>query len=78
MLSTPNFIVCRPIWYAVWGFSVQPEHYPAHYRIQAVKVTAEGPMRQPGTGQTRRRGAALEAAILRAAVEQLTESGSRI
>ena len=32
-------------------------------------------MRQPGTGQTRRRGAALEAAILQAAVEQLTESG---
>ena len=32
-------------------------------------------MRQPGTAQTRRRGAALEEAILRAAVEQLTESG---
>lgn len=33
------------------------------------------PMRQPGAGQTRRRGAALEEAILRAAVDELTESG---
>jgi AcrR family transcriptional regulator len=32
-------------------------------------------MGQPGTRQTRRRGAALDAAILQAAVEQLTESG---
>jgi AcrR family transcriptional regulator len=32
-------------------------------------------MRQPGTGPPRRRGAALEEAILRAAAEQLTESG---
>ncbi|WP_285706462.1 TetR/AcrR family transcriptional regulator [Microtetraspora sp. NBRC 16547] len=32
-------------------------------------------MRQPGAGQTRRRGAALEEAILRAAVDELTESG---
>jgi AcrR family transcriptional regulator len=36
---------------------------------------AEGPMRRPGAGQTRRRGAALEEAILRAAVDELTESG---
>lgn len=32
-------------------------------------------MKQPGAGQTRRRGAALEEAILRAAVDELTESG---
>jgi AcrR family transcriptional regulator len=36
---------------------------------------AEGPVKQPGAGQTRRRGAALEEAILRAAVDELTESG---
>ncbi|MFG1862028.1 TetR/AcrR family transcriptional regulator [Microbispora bryophytorum] len=36
---------------------------------------AGNPMRQPGAGQTRRRGAALEEAILRAAVDELTESG---
>ncbi|GAA4592359.1 TetR/AcrR family transcriptional regulator [Planotetraspora phitsanulokensis] len=33
------------------------------------------PSRQPGAGHTRRRGAALEEAILRAAVDELTESG---
>ncbi|GAA5083791.1 AcrR family transcriptional regulator [Thermocatellispora tengchongensis] len=33
------------------------------------------PKRQPGDGQTRRRGAALEEAILRAAADELTESG---
>ncbi|WP_027946654.1 TetR/AcrR family transcriptional regulator [Amycolatopsis taiwanensis] len=32
-------------------------------------------MKQPGAGQTRRRGAALEEAILRATVDELTESG---
>ncbi|RBQ18136.1 TetR family transcriptional regulator [Spongiactinospora rosea] len=32
-------------------------------------------MTQPGGGRTRRRGAALEEAILRAAVDELTESG---
>lgn len=32
-------------------------------------------MKQAGAGQTRRRGAALEEAILRAAVDELTESG---
>ncbi|MBP2705394.1 TetR/AcrR family transcriptional regulator [Microbispora sp. RL4-1S] len=32
-------------------------------------------MRRPGAGQTRRRGAALEEAILRAAADELTESG---
>jgi AcrR family transcriptional regulator len=32
-------------------------------------------MKQSGAGQTRRRGAALEEAILRAAVDELTESG---
>lgn len=32
-------------------------------------------MRQPGAGQTRRRGAVLEEAILRAAVDEITESG---
>lgn len=36
---------------------------------------ADDPTRQPGAGQTRRRGAALEGAILGAAVEELTESG---
>jgi Bacterial regulatory proteins, tetR family len=35
---------------------------------------AEDPLKQTG-GQTRRRGAALEEAILRAAVDELTESG---
>ncbi|MEU7895265.1 TetR/AcrR family transcriptional regulator [Nonomuraea sp. NPDC049152] len=35
----------------------------------------EDPMRQPGAGQTRRRGAVLEEAILRAAVDEITESG---
>ncbi|MFE5089847.1 TetR/AcrR family transcriptional regulator [Streptomyces sp. NPDC056638] len=35
----------------------------------------ENPRRQPGAGQTRRRGAVLEEAILRAAVDELTESG---
>lgn len=33
------------------------------------------PAKQPGAAQTRRRGAALEEAILRAAVDELTESG---
>ncbi|MBF6330542.1 TetR/AcrR family transcriptional regulator [Nocardia transvalensis] len=32
-------------------------------------------MREPGSGQTRRRGAALEEAILQAAADELTESG---
>lgn len=32
-------------------------------------------VKEPGSGQTRRRGAALEEAILRAAVDELTESG---
>ncbi|MQA08142.1 MAG: TetR family transcriptional regulator [Pseudonocardiaceae bacterium] len=36
---------------------------------------ADEPTKQPGAGQTRRRGAALEEAILRAAVDELTESG---
>lgn len=36
---------------------------------------AENPMRQPSAGQTRRRGAVLEEAILRAAVDELTQSG---
>jgi AcrR family transcriptional regulator len=36
---------------------------------------ADDPSRQARAGQTRRRGAALEEAILRAAVEELTESG---
>jgi AcrR family transcriptional regulator len=36
---------------------------------------AENPKGQAGAGQTRRRGAALEEAILRAAVDELTESG---
>lgn len=36
---------------------------------------AEDPVKQPGAGQTRRRGAALEEAILRAAVDELTDSG---
>ncbi|MEU4726072.1 TetR/AcrR family transcriptional regulator [Nonomuraea dietziae] len=36
---------------------------------------AEDPMRQPGAGQTRRRGAALEEVILRAAADELTASG---
>jgi AcrR family transcriptional regulator len=36
---------------------------------------AGSPMRRPEAGQTRRRGAALEEAILRAAVDELTESG---
>ncbi|MFE3903047.1 TetR/AcrR family transcriptional regulator [Streptomyces sp. NPDC059153] len=35
----------------------------------------ENPRRQPSAGQTRRRGAVLEEAILRAAVDELTESG---
>ncbi|GGT60812.1 TetR family transcriptional regulator [Streptomyces atratus] len=35
----------------------------------------ENPTRQPSAGQTRRRGAVLEEAILRAAVDELTESG---
>lgn len=35
----------------------------------------DDPTKQPGTGQTRRRGAALEEAILRAAADELTESG---
>jgi AcrR family transcriptional regulator len=36
---------------------------------------ADDPMKQARAGQTRRRGAALEEAILRAAVDELTESG---
>jgi AcrR family transcriptional regulator len=36
---------------------------------------ADDPMRQPTAGQPRRRGAALEEAILRAAVDELAESG---
>lgn len=36
---------------------------------------ADDPIRRPGAGATRRRGAALEEAILRAAVDELTESG---
>ncbi|GII77739.1 TetR family transcriptional regulator [Sphaerisporangium rufum] len=36
---------------------------------------ADDPGTRSGTGQTRRRGAALEEAILRAAVDELTESG---
>ncbi|MBT2423846.1 TetR/AcrR family transcriptional regulator [Streptomyces sp. ISL-22] len=36
---------------------------------------AEEPRGRSGSGQTRRRGAALEEAILRAAVDELTESG---
>ncbi|MFF1417041.1 TetR/AcrR family transcriptional regulator [Streptomyces sp. NPDC058280] len=36
---------------------------------------ADDPTKQPGAGQTRRRGAALEEAILRAAADELTESG---
>ncbi|KUM67387.1 TetR/AcrR family transcriptional regulator [Streptomyces curacoi] len=36
---------------------------------------AEDPRGRSGSGQTRRRGAALEEAILRAAVDELTESG---
>ncbi|WP_020578719.1 TetR/AcrR family transcriptional regulator [Actinopolymorpha alba] len=36
---------------------------------------AADPKKQPRAGQTRRRGSALEEAILRAAVEELTESG---
>ncbi|MEV5711745.1 TetR/AcrR family transcriptional regulator [Actinoallomurus sp. NPDC052274] len=35
----------------------------------------ESPMTRPGAGRTRRRGAALEEAILGAAVDELTESG---
>lgn len=35
----------------------------------------EDAVRQPGAGQTRRRGAALEEAILRAAADELLESG---
>lgn len=35
----------------------------------------ENPTRRPGAGQTRRRGAALEEAILQAAADELTESG---
>ncbi|WP_433345167.1 TetR/AcrR family transcriptional regulator [Microtetraspora malaysiensis] len=35
----------------------------------------ENPTQRPGAGQTRRRGAALEEAILHAAVDELTESG---
>ncbi|MFD5783533.1 TetR/AcrR family transcriptional regulator [Streptomyces sp. NPDC126933] len=35
----------------------------------------DDPTKQPGAGQTRRRGAALEEAILRAAADELTESG---
>jgi AcrR family transcriptional regulator len=36
---------------------------------------AGNPTQRPGAGQTRRRGAALEEAILHAAVDELTESG---
>lgn len=36
---------------------------------------ADDPTSRPGAGQTRRRGAALEEAILRAAADELTESG---
>ncbi|GAA2448322.1 TetR/AcrR family transcriptional regulator [Actinomadura vinacea] len=36
---------------------------------------AENPTQRPGAGQARRRGAALEEAILHAAVDELTESG---
>ncbi|WP_406299196.1 TetR/AcrR family transcriptional regulator [Embleya sp. NBC_00888] len=36
---------------------------------------ADDPTKQPGTGQTRRRGVALEEAILRAAADELIESG---
>jgi AcrR family transcriptional regulator len=36
---------------------------------------ADDPMQQTRAGQTRRRGAVLEGAILRAAVDELTESG---
>ncbi|MEN3308994.1 MAG: hypothetical protein V7603_5196 [Micromonosporaceae bacterium] len=36
---------------------------------------ADDPSRQASAGQTRRRGAALEEAILRAAVDEITESG---
>jgi AcrR family transcriptional regulator len=36
---------------------------------------ADDPVRQPGARQTRRRGAVLEEAILRATIDELTESG---